>query len=114
MTTPVYLYRAVPLPRDKQRLLDGDTYWLDVDLGLRVHAHWKIRLRNYSCAERGPAGATEAQEAALTALYGASQVIIQTYKDRLSHDRWVADVWVDGRLLGEVLVLGGHASFTPM
>jgi endonuclease YncB( thermonuclease family) len=114
MIQPTYIYRAVALPRDKQRLLDGDTYWMDIDLGVRTHAHWKIRLRNYSCVERGDPGGLAAQDFALSHLYAALQVVIQTYKDRLSHDRWVADAWIDGRSLGEILVQAAHATYTPM
>lgn len=114
---PTYIYRATMLPREKQKLLDGDTYWMDVDLGLRQHSFWKVRLRNYSCVERDQSGGLKAQEVALELLYGATNIVIQTYKDRLSHDRWVADIWIGGEkegLLGELLCTAGQATYTPM
>lgn len=115
--TPQYVYRAIVLPLEKQARLDGDTYAMSVDLGLHVHADWKIRLKDYSCVERKQAGGIEAQRVALALLYGAQEVIIQTHKerlsDRLSHDRWVADVWVDGAPLGELLLEAGVATHTP-
>jgi hypothetical protein len=114
MLTPVYQYRITMLPREKQSRLDGDTYWVDMDLGVRQHSHWKLRLRNYSCPERGEPGGLEAWQFALDTLYRAKILIAKTYNDRLSHDRWVSDIWVDGVLLGEILLRAGHATYTPM
>lgn len=114
MIAPTYIYRAVLLPPAKQAKMDGDTWWADLDLGVRQHSHWKLRLRNYSCPERKDPGGLEAWEYALGILYGATQIIVQTHKDRLSHDRWIADVWVDGQPFGPILVAAGHALETPM
>ena len=94
--------------------MDGDTYWMDVDLGMRQHGHWKIRLHSYSCPERRDPGGEEAWKAALNLLYAAKAIVIRTYKDQLSYDRWVADIWVDGFLLGPILLNAGHAKYTPM
>ncbi len=92
LIVPVYIYRATMLSRDKQLLMDADTFWMDVDLGLRVHAYWKIRMRNYSCPERTTAEGVLAREYAHNILYAAKALIVQTYRDRLSYDRWVEDI----------------------
>lgn len=113
MIEPTYIYRAALLPPVKQAEMDGDTWWMDVDLGMRAHLFVKIRLRNYSCPERMEPGGVAAKEYTLQLLYGAAALVIQTHKDRLSYDRWVADVYADGALLGPLLVAAGHATYTP-
>lgn len=114
MIVPLYQYRAAMLPREKQVEMDGDTWWMDVDLGMRTHVHWKIRLHDYSCPERRESGGVEAKTYALEKLYAAKQIVLVTYKDRLSYDRWVADVYVDGDSLGPMMQLAGYATYTPM
>lgn len=114
MITPAYRYRVALLPRAKQARLDGDTWYVDLDLGVRQHSHWKIRLRNYSCPERTEPGGLEAWAFALDRLYAAKNIIMETHLDKLSYDRWVADVWLDGEPFGPILVAAGHAIYTPM
>jgi hypothetical protein len=36
-------------------------------------------------------------------LLEAKEITLATYKDRQSFARWIADVWVDGRSLADVL-----------
>lgn len=116
MTTilgPSYIYRATMRPLAKQALMDGDTWWMDVDLGLRVHTFTKIRLHRYSAPEMSTPEGPPAKEKALARLYAATSILIQTYHDALSHDRWVADVYVDGQLLGPLLVSDGAVVAVP-
>jgi len=37
------------------RLIDADTYELDIDLGFHIHAQHRIRLAGVDCPERGTA-----------------------------------------------------------
>lgn len=95
------------------RVIDGDTYLLDIDLGFWVHTAQRIRLRGVNAPEiTGP----EKQKglvakAAAEALISQSQpVTITTHKDERSFERWVADVTLaDGRNLATVMVEQGQA-----
>jgi endonuclease YncB( thermonuclease family) len=117
MMEPCYRYRVEMPPLAKQALMDGDTWWMNIDLGLRVHVLTKIRLKDYSCPERKDPGGAEAKARALTLLYGASVVIVETHKafaqDRAIYDRWEGTVWCDGNHLGEQLFAEGFATHTP-
>jgi micrococcal nuclease len=105
MTGPVYIYRAT-----LYRVVDGDTYELQVDLGFRCYARLMIRLRDYACPELRELGGQAAATYATELLTGA-QLLVQSYKDQQSFARWVADVWLpDGLSVGQLLVAAGHAT----
>jgi endonuclease YncB( thermonuclease family) len=114
---PVYRYRVTMLPLAKQARMDGDTWWMDIDLGLRTHLQTKIRLKDYSCPERVADGGPAAKARALALLYAATVIIVETHKafalDRAIYDRWEGVVWVDGVLIGELLLAEGLATYTP-
>jgi endonuclease YncB( thermonuclease family) len=46
---------------------------------------------------------------ASTLLTGAQEIVIESFRDRRSFARWVADVYVDGESLGGLLMAAGHA-----
>jgi endonuclease YncB( thermonuclease family) len=96
--TPTYLYRAT-----LNRVIDGDTFVFNVDLGFRVSAAITVRLHGLFAPESSQPGGHEATERAALILATAGQIVLQTYKDQMTFARWVADVWVDGRLLAEIL-----------
>lgn len=107
VTGPAYVYKAV-----LHRVVDGDTYELIVDLGFRVQARLMIRLRNYACPElREPKGRAAAEYA--QALLAGRTLLVESYKDKQSFARWVADVWIhddQGPIwVGEQLVEAGLA-----
>lgn len=105
-TGPVYIYRATAY-----RVIDGDTWELDVDLGFRVSVRLMCRLQGYSCPELSEVGGPEAALAVKELLTGRA-LLIRSYKDRQSFARWVVDVFVwttAWASVGELLVEGGHA-----
>ena len=56
----MYQYHAQLL-----RLIDADTYLVDIDLGFHVHTHHRIRIAGVDCPERGTlAGMKATQKAA--------------------------------------------------
>jgi len=88
---PVYIYRAT-----LHRVIDGDTCVLDIDLGFYVFVGIHIRVRDLRCPEmRTPEGKVAAEKARQI-LSAATQLIVQSYHDQRSFERWVADLWVDG------------------
>lgn len=109
MTTPdgpAYIYRAT-----LARVVDGDTWELQCDAGFRVYVRLMVRLRGYSCPELNEPGGPESAEAASQLMAGRS-LLLQSYRDRVSFARWIADVWVltdTWESVGERLVASGHA-----
>lgn len=99
-------------PTVKNAVHDGDTYWFLVDIknnGYRSGAIvCDVRLAGYSAIEIGHAGdsqrvsGTEARAIAEMILKGAQQVEVEF----MGHDKYgrdVANVFVDGDLLGPIL-----------
>lgn len=103
MIEPAYIYRAKAL-----RVVDGDTYEMQIDLGFKVHVVVSVRLHGWSCPELSQPGGIEARHAARE-LLAQSPILVQTYKDQQTFARWVADVFVGGRHVGELLAALGHA-----
>ena len=78
------------------RVIDADTFEMNIDLGFFVHDFVKVRLRGANAPERfTPEGklATEYVKNWFN-LYGATGVTLKTYKTDLTdkYGRWVADV----------------------
>ena len=99
MTSPVYIYRAVV-----DRVVDGDTLVVRIDLGLRVHTVQHLRDRGVDTPELStPAGRTT--QLAVAELFRLQpKVLVQTYKDQQTFSRWVADVYLtDGTLFADWL-----------
>lgn len=103
---PTYVYRAT-----LDRIIDGDTAILMVDLGFKTFSAVNCRLHGVDSPELH--GATKldgeaARDYSYNLLHG-KQLVIQSYKDQMSFARWVCDVWVEGDLWAERLLEAGHA-----
>lgn len=101
--TPSYVYRA-----KLNRVVDGDTYEMDVDLGFDVWKRSSIRVRGLFIAEKNTPEGQEAKRVVTELFANAKVVVISTQKDKRGGDvqtfaRYVADVWLDGVLLSEVM-----------
>lgn len=89
-----YVYDAV-----LHKIVDGDTVWLDVDLGGHVYARWRLRLLGYdSPSARTPEGRRAA--VALSAfLWGPDgglpePLVIETVRDKQDvYGRLLVRVW---------------------
>jgi endonuclease YncB( thermonuclease family) len=107
---PAYVRKATFLGNH-----DGDTVTLALDHGKfptsRAVTECDIRVKDLYCPELSEAGGLEAAEFTRVLLSGAQRIVAQTYKG--SFARTVADVWVDGRLLADVVVEAGHGQRTP-
>lgn len=102
-----YEYRHVSV----ERVIDGDTVALAVDLGNKVTWRESFRLMGIDTPEHGQPGAAEAT-ARLTALLAAGLARIETFKpDKFG--RWLADIYVNtdgGELfVNRVMVVEGMA-----
>lgn len=96
-TAPVAQYRATVV-----RVIDGDTYELQIDLGYRVTTTQAIRLYGWDCPEL-PTPEGKATAASAAALLAAAHTVIVENTGIQSFARWVGKVWIDGRDLGYAL-----------
>lgn len=91
---------------------DGDTYLLEIDQGCGDARELWVRLHNLDTWELSQPLGPAAKGAAEQALTQAKVVTIQTFKTSGGEDvttfiRYVADVWVDGTPLVDILRAGG-------
>lgn len=109
MPQPNYCYRAKIL-----RIVDGDTYEVQVDVGFRMFAHLPLRLAHVDAPEHNT---SEGQvtikfvTALLTPL--PLDVVVCTYKPTDKYGRYLADVFYDGpdgqQSLAAELLIEKHA-----
>lgn len=90
---------------------DGDTFWADIDMGLRVHVITKVRVRGCNAPELAskPAG-PDARDFLLALMPPGTPVILTAHA--WSHDRIVCDVTLPGEAdddLAAMLIKSGHA-----
>ncbi len=106
----IYIYRA-----RCHRIKDGDTFILDVDLGFNVRAHVNVRLRDVNAPERGTPEGKLAMEW-LKTFISSADLLVTSYKDKMSFERWICDVRVF-RVVGDpepvdlatAMIEAGHA-----
>jgi endonuclease YncB( thermonuclease family) len=102
--TPAYIYRARVVA-----VHDGDTFTADVDTGFGVHAWIKVRLHGIDSPELGAAdGSGLKARAALSHLITDQPLVLQSYRDARSFDRWVCDVWMLGMSVGQWMIDNGY------
>jgi endonuclease YncB( thermonuclease family) len=103
--SPTYRYRALVA-----RIIDGDTFICTIDLGFHVSTSKRVRLRGVNATESRAPGGPEAT-AFLTDLIDGKPLIVESYKDRMSFERWICDVWVAGEQpvgVAAALIAAGH------
>ena len=104
----MYKYKAKLI-----RVIDGDTYELDIDLGFHTRSIQKVRLKGIDTWEVTGPGKLKgilAREFAQQCLEQAREITIQTHKDLQTLGRYVADIWIDEKILADVLRANGHAA----
>lgn len=102
-----YVYRHVKA----ERVIDGDSLVLSIDLGNKMTWKDSFRLNGIDTPERGKPGSAEAT-AYLTDLLKVGISRVETFKPD-KYGRWLADVYISvfgGELLVNTeLVTSGHA-----
>jgi micrococcal nuclease len=102
-----YIYQHVSI----ERVVDGDTVAMTVDLGNKITWRENFRLMGIDTPERGQPGYVEASSR-LTELIALGVSRIETFKPD-KYGRWLADIWVaadHGELLiNHLMVVEGHA-----
>jgi len=85
----LYTYQA-----SVERVIDGDTLWVNLDLGFRTWIKQKIRLKGIDAPELTTAKGRQAKRLVERAIKGLDFIIIKTYKDRSDkYDRYLADIF---------------------
>ena len=82
-----YSYRAYV-----ERVIDGDTIWLDVDCGFQVWTRQKVRLRGIDTPELRTREGQEARAFVASALSTNTSVAVTTTKPD-KYDRYLADLF---------------------
>jgi endonuclease YncB( thermonuclease family) len=94
------------------RVHDGDTYLFRLDQGLGDRRECWLRLRGIDTPELSQPGGYEARDFAAAQINAAKEIVIQTFKtstgtDVMTFIRYVADVWLDGVPLADMLRAAG-------
>lgn len=117
-----YIYRVTRVVR----VIDGDTFLLEIDVGFRLYTQQVIRLKDVDCPEL--VGVSQEEKmAAIDAQVWVKRwlenylenedrpVFIATAKDKDHFGRWLAErIWVDGptKSLSEGLIDAGFAVYS--
>lgn len=104
MVSPAYTYRATC-----KRPVDGDTFLATVDLGFGASIEIKVRIHGVNAPEKNtPEG--KLASAYLAELLGGRALVLQSYKDARSFERWVCDVWADPfeASVAQQIIASGH------
>lgn len=98
--TPDHCYDAKIL-----RVIDADTYEVEVDLGFRMRAHLPLRLAHVDAPERFTEEGRLAIQAVVD-LFGRlpSSVVVHTYKPIDKFGRYLADVLVGDVSVAQLLL----------
>jgi endonuclease YncB( thermonuclease family) len=106
-----------------QKVIDGDTLWVNIDTGLGMWIEQKLRLRAINCPEINTAQGQRARRFVQDRLKGLEWIIVKTHKDTTDkYDRYLADVFclsgerdpekiaLKGRFLNQELLDAGLAT----
>jgi len=87
-TEKMYLYSAIV-----EKVVDGDTILLRVDLGFDVSISQRVRLRGIDCPEISTPQGQKAKKFVEDQLKGCKTVVIQTFKKIDMYGRYVCDLF---------------------
>lgn len=99
----MYDYKALV-----KRVIDGDTYVLDVDLGFYMTYEVHCRLAHINCPEVSTPEGVAAQQWAKANVEG-KQVVAITYKTADKYGRWLAVITLDNVDINQKMIDMGMA-----
>ena len=73
-------------------MIDGDTFWVDIDYGFRMGGQQKLRLRAIDTPELSTSAGARVREAVIEMLAPVSFVVLTTSRTD-KYDRYLADVF---------------------
>ncbi len=88
-------------------MIDGDTFDLMVDLGFRSYSKVRVRLHGLDAPEQST---PEGKAVTVAVASWLSQpLIVQSYKNRRTFERWECEVWSSsGELLADWMTARGY------
>lgn len=89
MSRPFYYYARL------DRVVDGDTIDVTLDLGFRTFCKQRLRLLGFDAPERKEPGFLECRDALQALMQHAKEILVHTVKQD-SFGRWLSEVSVDG------------------
>lgn len=89
------------------RIIDADTLVLDVDLGFHVWITVHVRVRGVDAPELHTDAGDAAKAAVVKFFESQPAIVVATYRDVRSFERWVADVYLNGDLFATWLKTHG-------
>lgn len=99
------------------KVIDGDTYELDVDVGFSITVRERFRLKGVDTPEVFGVKKTSAEYATGMAasnyvksiLPAGTKIEVRTYKDREKYGRWLCDVYLEtGESIAVLITRAGH------
>lgn len=101
----MYEYRATVI-----RVVDGDTVWLNVDLGFEVRRSDSFRFLGINAPETSTPEGKSARDWLTTYLPPGTVVTVRTEKDRREkYGRYLATILLNGADLNDLALKTGHA-----
>ena len=92
------------------RIVDGDTVWVDVDLGLDIHHQIDLRLYGINAPEMKTKAGQDSRAHLVELMQGAGSLVIQTEKDRTEkYGRYLATLLLGGMNINQQMVTDGFA-----
>jgi micrococcal nuclease len=94
------------------KVTDGDTVWMDIDLGFYVHVNVPVRLASINAPELSTSEGKAAKQYLSKLLdESADVVVVTTKKGTEKYGRWLATLTTTTHKLSinERMVLDGHA-----
>lgn len=92
------------------KVVDGDTIWLDIDLGFEVRQRHSVRLADINAPEHGTPEGDAATAWLIARLTNINKVLITTIKDRREkYGRYLVVLWIGTTNVNEEMVAAGHA-----
>ena len=79
-------------------MIDGDTFWVVLDTGMRAFSRQKLRLRGIDCPELDTPEGRAAKKFVESLLRDAPELTVLTRKND-KYDRYEADVFLPARSL---------------
>lgn len=102
-----YRYNAII-----DRVVDGDTVVVILDLGFRANMKLSIRLYGIDTPElKNPNNKGKiAKKYLQDRLPQNTQVVINTFKNKYDkYGRWLGEIWIDSENINQTLIKEGHA-----
>lgn len=89
------------------RWVDGDTIWLNVDVGFRIWTEQEYRLVGVNTPEKGKLNYKEANAFVNALAAAGTTVVAKTYKDEEKYGRWLCDLYVEDIDVDEAIIAAG-------